>query len=98
VPLTAFGMRLLADQRVRVLIELDVDNFHPIPSPVARIAKAGSTAATRWAVERGVSQATELVPTAMKVARSAGGGKAAREVLGSAKKALSKLGGRDLLR
>ena len=82
VPLTPFGLRLLPEQRVRVLVELEVENFQPIPNPVARVAKAGTNAATRWAVERGVSQAAEIVPTAVNVARTAGGGKAARDALG----------------
>jgi hypothetical protein len=81
-----------------VVIELEVENFHPVPNPVARVARAGVDSATRWAVERGVSLAAEAVPTAIKAARVAGGGKAGRDALTSAKKALAKLGGRDLLR
>lgn len=98
VPLTPFGMRLLPEQRVRVLVELHVDNFHPLPSPVATVAKAGGTAAARWAVQRGVSAAPDLVPTAVKVARSAGGAAAARETVGQARKLLAKIGGRGLFR
>jgi hypothetical protein len=98
VPLTPFGLRLLPEQRVRVLVELEVDNFQPIPNPATRVAKAGGNAAARWAVERGVAQAPEVVPAVMKAARSAGGGAAAREAVGNLKKVVGRLSRRDVFR
>jgi hypothetical protein len=98
VPLSPFGVRLLPEQRVRVLVELEVDNFRPLPGPVAKAAKAGGNAAARWAVQRGVAAAPDIVPTVEKVARSAGGGQAVRETLTRAKKLMARAGVRDLFR
>jgi len=98
VPLMTFGSGLLPQQRVRVVVELEVENFHPIPGPVTKAAKAGGQAAARWAVQRGVAAAPELLPAAMEAARSAGGAQAARETLGQARKLLAKAGIRNLLR
>lgn len=98
VPVAAFGLRLLPEQRVRVLVELHVAPFHPLPNPVTHVAKAGGTSLARWAVQRGMASAPDIVPNAVEAARTAGGGRAAREAVDGLRKAVAKLGVRDLFR
>lgn len=75
VPVGDIGARLRSQQRVRVLLELEVDSYLPNPNPVVKAVTARGEGVARLALSKGM-------PAAMRIARTAGVGGMARKMLG----------------